>query len=90
MSSAQPPSDEAFRAGGFSPTGEVDVDSSTLISRDDKDQFSDTRKGYGNFSVEDPGDEHFDREWLTISVQNEKKRLEHETRRVPSLISNAC
>ena len=77
MSAAKQPSDEPFPAG-ISINGEVDSDSTTLVS--DKDQSSDTRKRYGNFTIEVAGDEHFDREWRTISVQNEKKRLEHETR----------
>ena len=76
MSDAKQPSDEHFPAG-ISINGEVDSDSTALT---EKDQFSDSRKTYGNFTVENAGDEHFDREWLTISVQNEKKRLVHETR----------
>ena len=78
MSSAKEPSDDALRAG-VNLNGEVESDSSNLISREGAS--SDIRKGYGNFILEEPGDEEvFDKEWLTISVQNEKKRLEHETR----------
>ena len=77
MSSAQEPSDDALHAG-VTLKGEVESDSRTLILREGASP--NTRKAYGNFVIEEPGDEEFsDKEWLTISVQNEKKRLEHQT-----------
>ena len=78
MLSAQEPSDDALHAG-VTLKGEVESDSRTLILREGASP--NTRKAYGNFVIEEPGDEEFsDKEWLTISVQNEKKRLEHQTR----------